>query len=84
MVLHVVVYEAKRLIFSGVAFPKLETDNACGFDDTNSPFALIGTPSKGKVADTRVRCSNCIKPFCYKPSSLLWQYYVQRQELSCV
>ena len=35
---------------------------ACGFDDTKSPFALIGMPSEGKVADTsNTRCFNCIQ-----------------------
>ena len=34
---------------------------ACGFDTSKSPFALIGMPKEGKVADTSTRCSNCIR-----------------------
>ena len=35
---------------------------ACGFDTSKSPFALIGMPKEGKVADTSTRCHHCIQP----------------------
>jgi hypothetical protein len=35
---------------------------AFGFNDSKSPFALIGMPECGKVPETRTRCSWCIQP----------------------
>jgi ankyrin repeat protein len=40
---------------------------ACGFNSSKSPFALIGMPCEGKVADNRTRCYNCIQPIATKP-----------------
>jgi hypothetical protein len=35
---------------------------AFGFDDSKSPFALIGMPEDGRVPDKLTRCSCCIQP----------------------
>jgi hypothetical protein len=45
---------------NGIA--RLIMSYAFGFNDSKSPFALIGMPKYGKVPDTLTRCSLCIQP----------------------